>query len=438
MPDIADSIILWCALAGIAGARVFFLLEHWSEFIDDFAGMLFSTSGFSWYGGFLGVILALWLLSRRRRLSPLVILDLCAPAASLGFAIGRLGCLVSGDGDVGSDTSLPWGMMFRPLHPGPHIGSGWWQAGVDLGAQISFPHPVHPTPIYESAGALLIFWYLWRLGARAVRGPRPVGEITAEYLLWSGIARFLVEFVRRDEQVLGRFTTAQIMAFLSAVAGAILLVVVKRAFKGQKQEHRILQHATEKGDVLQPEYHQPTPECPEPQRWTMYDSMTAELEVLEFLTSLVTTLKPALVVETGTFMGVSTLRIAEGLKRNGRGTVVTIEYDAKLFAAAQQRFAKSGLADWIEARNASSLETKIDGTIDLLFSDSEITIREQEVRHFLPQMSPTGIILMHDASSHLKTVREAALRLEAEGLISTVLLPTPRGLVMAQKREGRR
>ena len=74
----------------------------------------------------------------------------------------------------------------------------------------------------------------------------------------------------------------------------------------------------------------------------------------------------------------------------------------------------------------------------MLFSDSDPPLREQEVRRFLPQMNPTGLILMHDASSHLKTVRDAALKMEAEGLISVVLLPTPRGLVVAQKREGRR
>jgi len=94
--------------------------------------------------------------------------------------------------------------------------------------------------------------------------------------------------------------------------------------------------------------------------------------------------------------------------------------------------------DWIDFRNMSSLDLKVEGTIDLLFSDSEITIREQEVRHFLPQVNPFGLILMHDASSHLKTVREAALKMESEGLISTVLMPTPRGLVIAQKREGRK
>jgi predicted O-methyltransferase YrrM len=79
----------------------------------------------------------------------------------------------------------------------------------------------------------------------------------------------------------------------------------------------------------------------------------------------------------------------------------------------------------------------VEGRIDLLFSDSDMQVREQEVRRFLPQINPYGLILMHDASSHLKQVREAALKLEKEGLIAAVLLPTPRGLVVAQKRQGR-
>jgi predicted O-methyltransferase YrrM len=214
---------------------------------------------------------------------------------------------------------------------------------------------------------------------------------------------------------------------------------LKRLFKKkEKQEHKILRQIQRTGDVLQPEYHRATPECPHPERWSMYDSMTAEVEVLEFLRTVVTTIKPELVVETGTFSGISTLWIAEGLRHNGRGKVITCEFDPQVFANAQQRFASSELAPWIECRNQSSLEMNIVGRIDLLFSDSDMPIREQEVRRFLPQMNPHGLILMHDASSHLKQVREAALKLEAEGLISVVLLPTPRGLVVAQKREGRK
>ena len=191
---------------------------------------------------------------------------------------------------------------------------------------------------------------------------------------------------------------------------------LKRLFrKKEKQEHRIMRAPVRPGDVI-----------------------TAEVEVLEFLRTLVTTIKPELVVETGTFMGVSTLWIAEAMRLNGFGRIVTCEYDPKVYETAREKFAASPVNDLIDLRNESSLEMKVDGTIDLFFSDSDMPIREEEVRRFLPQISPFGIILMHDASSHLKQVRDAALKMERDGLISVVLLPTPRGLVVAQKRESRK
>jgi len=189
--------------------------------------------------------------------------------------------------------------------------------------------------------------------------------------------------------------------------------------------------------ALLPEYHRATPECPHPERWHMYDSMTAEAEVLEFIRTLVTTTKPALVVETGSFLGVSTLWIAEALKANGFGKIISCEFDPVVFEKAKEKIAASGLSEWIELRNESSLEMHIEGTIDLFFSDSDMPIREAEVKRFLPQIRPTGIILIHDASSHLKVVRDAAFKLEADGLLSCVFLPTPRGLVIAQKKAGR-
>jgi predicted O-methyltransferase YrrM len=209
-----------------------------------------------------------------------------------------------------------------------------------------------------------------------------------------------------------------------------------------KQEHKVmLQHERAAG-ALQPEYHRATPECPHPERWSMIDSMTAEVEVLEFIATLVTTIKPRLVVETGSFLGVSTEWIARGLERNGPlpdggPKVISCEYDPVVYEKARARIEASPLHLWIELRNESSLEMKIDGTIDLFFSESDLPIREAEVKRFLPQINPHGIILMHDASSHLKLVRDAALKMEAEGLISVILLPTPRGLVVAQPRAGR-
>ena len=207
--------------------------------------------------------------------------------------------------------------------------------------------------------------------------------------------------------------------------------------KKLKQEHKVMLQAERAGGALLPEYHRATPECPHPERWHMYDSMTAEAEVLEFLRTLVTTLKPELIVETGSFLGVSTLWMAEGMRSNGFGRIISCEFDPVVFEKAKEKIAASGLEKFIELRNESSLEMKVEGTIDILFSDSDMPIRAAEVKRYLPQIRSTGLILMHDASSHLKVVRDAAFALEAEGLVSCIFLPTPRGLVLAQKREGR-
>src|SRR6204780_2195367 len=121
--------------------------------------------------------------------------------------------------------------------------------------------------------------------------------------------------------------------------------------KKLKQEHKVMLQAERAGGALLPEYHRATPECPHPERWHMYDSMTAEAEVLEFLRTLVTTIKPELIVETGTFSGMSTLWIAEGLKANGRGRLITCEYDHEIYENAKARIQASGLSQWIELRN---------------------------------------------------------------------------------------
>jgi len=337
----------------------------------------------------VGAVLAAVLVARACRLSLLVMLDVAAAAFALALSVAHLFVL------------LP--------QPG---------ASRSVGAILGFG---------------VVYW-LWQEGRRAIQWQRPCGIVFGEFLVLGG-------FVAVLDVILGRgpHSAVAVSASLICVAsGAILLAIIVPRFLRTREEHRIIADVSATGESLQPEYTPATPECPHPERWKMYDSMSAEVEVLDFLRQLVITLKPNLVVETGTFMGVSTLAIAQGLKQNGFGRVITVEFDPKVFAKAKERIHASGLASWVDARNQTSLDLQVEGAIDLLFSDSDIHVREREVRHFLPQISPTGLILIHDASSLQKVVREAALRLEAEGLISVVLVPTPRGLVVAQRRSGRK
>jgi prolipoprotein diacylglyceryl transferase len=400
--------------AGLIGGRLYHLLESPSEFFANPWASLLSRYGFAWFGEFLGGLIALVMLARYLKIPLLEFLDICSSAAAVGYAIGRIGCFLSGDGDYGRPTSLAWGMSFPD--------------------DVVPTDRVYTTPLYEFVIWLAIAAFLWHMGKKTLRLPKAKGEIFCNYLILTGVARFLIEFIHTNPRSFLGLLNAQTASLASIVAGALLLWRIKSKFYALKKEHRIVEHIASHGDILQPEYSRATPECPHPERWHMYDSMSAEVEVLDFLQQLVKTVKPELIVETGTFSGLSTLRFAEGLKANGFGRVITCEYDAKIFAAAKQRFSSSDLGKWIEARNESSLEMKVEGTIDMLFCDSDTPLREREVRRFLPQMNASGLILMHDANSAMKIVRDAALRLEAEGLISALLLPTPRGLVIAQRK----
>jgi prolipoprotein diacylglyceryltransferase/predicted O-methyltransferase YrrM len=434
------TIVAVVAFAGILGAKVWHVIDTPADRVnaDTFRslGALLGwfRGGFAWFGGFVAGIAALLIIARRNGVNMLTMLDLSSSAAAVGYAVGRIGCLISGDGDYGMPTHLPWGMAFPDgLVPttGPNgtcALNGWPQNCA-----------VHPTPIYEFLACVLIYWYIWRRGSRAIQHPLGPGVITGEFLILFGIERFLVEFIRINPRILWGMSNAQLAALLTIVAGVVLLIVARRRFRQVDPVHKVLDHVVQHGNQeTKPEYHRATPECPNPERWRMFDTMTAEVEVLDFLKCLMTTVKPNLVVETGTFLAVSTIYMAEGLKQNGSGKIITCEPDKEVFAKAKEKIEASGLKKFIDFRCESSLETRVTGTIDVLFCDSLPELREPEVRHFLPQINPNGLILMHDASSHLKTVREAAKRMEDEGLISVVFLPTPRGLVIAQKRAGRK
>ena len=140
----------------------------------------------------------------------MLLLDAASPAGALGYGIGRIGCLISGDGDYGIPTSLPWGMSF------PN--------GI-----VPTTERVHPTPIYEFLVALVIFWILWRLGERALKLNAPNGIVFAAYLVLTGIARFLVEFIRINPRSFYGLTNAQAASVVSIVAGVMLFVFVRRA-----------------------------------------------------------------------------------------------------------------------------------------------------------------------------------------------------------------
>jgi phosphatidylglycerol:prolipoprotein diacylglycerol transferase len=197
-------------VGGVLGAKLWHVLEDPTTLMHQPLQVLFDRAGFAWFGGLLVGIAVLVLLGRQARIGGLGMLDLAAPAVSVGYGVGRLGCLVSGDGDYGIPTSLPWGMSF------PH-------------GLVPTSQRVHPTPIYELLVALLIAAYLWRRGAQSADGKTPpLGQITGEYLVLSGVARFLVEFIRINPRIYWGMSNAQVASLGSIAAGILLILWARR------------------------------------------------------------------------------------------------------------------------------------------------------------------------------------------------------------------
>jgi len=201
-------------LAGIVGARLYHVFESPSELFANPWPLLISRFGFAWFGGFLGGLVALLILARREKIPMLIFLDACSPAAAVGYAIGRIGCLLSGDGDYGVPTTLPWGMSF------PN--------GV-----VPTSERVHPTPLYEFFIWILIAYVLWRLGARFLPQKRPAGEIFCAYLVLTGIARFLIEMIRLNPRSFFGLSNAQTASVASVLLGVALFSVLLRSASAQ-------------------------------------------------------------------------------------------------------------------------------------------------------------------------------------------------------------
>jgi phosphatidylglycerol:prolipoprotein diacylglycerol transferase len=212
-------------LAGILGSKVYSALESPTEFFAHPLASIFNRYGFTWFGGFFGGFFAMLILGRRAKIPLLQFLDACTPAASVGYAIGRMGCLLSGDGDYGKPTSLPWGMSF-PNGVVPTTG-GWPNPGTCVLWGWPENCKVHPTPIYEFVVWVAIGVLLWRLGRKALQGTKARGEIFCVYLILTGLARFLVEIIRINPRVFLGLTNAQIVSILSLLTGIGLILWIK-------------------------------------------------------------------------------------------------------------------------------------------------------------------------------------------------------------------
>ncbi|HEY7683528.1 MAG TPA: prolipoprotein diacylglyceryl transferase [Gemmatimonadales bacterium] len=210
--EYAADITVAAVVGGIVGAKLWYWVMN--------GGSLFARGGLVWYGGFVGGAAAVLLNGWRLKVPARWTFHLCAPALAAAYALGRIGCFIVND-DYGHPTTLPWGVKFPQGLPPSTAENLQHQFGIAVppGTDPAEVLAVHPTQLYEVVLMLIAFAVLWRLRVR----PRPVGWLFGIYLIWAGLERFLIEFVRaKDDRFFGPLTLAQVVSLGLVLLGILV------------------------------------------------------------------------------------------------------------------------------------------------------------------------------------------------------------------------
>jgi len=237
--DLMGQILVWAAIWGLLGAKLFHNLEYWDEFIKDPISSLLSFSGLTFYGGILFGGVAVIYYTSKNGIRPLDMLDVGAPGIMIGYAIGRLGCQLSGDGDWGIPNTTPkpswlewlpdWAWAFK--FPHNVINEGVPIAGCQGKFCHELPLAVYPTSFYEFLMCLVLFAVLWAL-RKQIKTP---GSLFCIYLILNGIERFCIELIRVNAKYhLGdlSFTQAELISTIMVLSGIAGLIYTRRKNKG--------------------------------------------------------------------------------------------------------------------------------------------------------------------------------------------------------------
>ncbi|NIP39437.1 MAG: prolipoprotein diacylglyceryl transferase [Candidatus Dadabacteria bacterium] len=204
--NLLGNLLIVSMIGGIGGAKIMYLFENvpFSELMSNPATHILSRGGLTFYGGFIGSVLLIWLLSIKSKVSFFKIVDACAPALAIGHSIGRVGCFLVGD-DYGIKSDVPWAVAFpKGLPP--------------------TTDPVHPTQVYEVVFLGIIFFILWKLRKKS----RPDGWLFSMFIILAGIERFLIEFIRNTTQSpIEGLSVAQLIAVGLIALGIIKVVSLK-------------------------------------------------------------------------------------------------------------------------------------------------------------------------------------------------------------------
>jgi phosphatidylglycerol:prolipoprotein diacylglycerol transferase len=231
--ELMGNILLWAAICGFAGAKLFNALENWNDFMADPVGMLIGFSGLTFYGGLICGGAAVLYIANKHGIKPLTMLDIGGPGMMLAYGVGRIGCQMAGDGDWGIPNTaskpswLSWAPDWMWSFKYPHNVS-MEDAGNKIADCVGkycneLRLPVYPTPFYESVVCILLFFFLWSIRDR-IKSP---GVFFGIYLILNGVERFLVELIRVNTRynVAGiSFTQAELISLLLVLSGLALII----------------------------------------------------------------------------------------------------------------------------------------------------------------------------------------------------------------------
>ncbi|MFI5133683.1 MAG: prolipoprotein diacylglyceryl transferase [Chitinophagales bacterium] len=238
--DRVGEIVILGLVFGLLGAKLFDIFENWGDFLKNPSSHIFSAEGLTWYGGLICAALAIWWYAKKHKIGFWHLNDAAAPALMLGYAVGRIGCQVSGDGD--------WGIVNNLSKPFSWLPDWMWgytyphnvakEGTLILGCVDKFcnqlSQPVFPTPFYETVGCLILFFIIWSFRKKF----KIPGTLFAFYLILNGLERFFIEKIRVNVKMdLFGFhpTQAEVISTLLFFTGIILWFVLHRKAISQKK-----------------------------------------------------------------------------------------------------------------------------------------------------------------------------------------------------------
>lgn len=231
--ELMGNMIVWAAVWGLLGAKIFDNLEHWDSFIQDPIGGLLSFSGLTFYGGLICGGAAVLYIAKKNGIKPLHMLDVGGPGMMLAYSVGRIGCQLSGDGDWGIVNLNPKPISWLPdwlwayTYPNNVAMEGIAIPGCEGRFCNVLPLPVYPTPLYEVIVCFILFLILWRIRSY-IKIP---GMMFGIYLMMNGVERFFIELIRVNTKyhVGGlAFTQAELISSLLFLAGLLLVLTARK------------------------------------------------------------------------------------------------------------------------------------------------------------------------------------------------------------------